>query len=390
MSVVSRLDPGGLEALDADDWAWLLPHVRRVVTDARDDLGAEDASLADLPAGRLAGGEPRRRVCTLISGDPRLLTPLARVVRETVDVPPAVRALLSAPSDVGRTSPDPMPQETARSRDRARLRRVRDQLDEARRQVEGERARAVGFEERVQFVTAERDEARVELASALAQLDVAGREREQAVERERRRREQEIARLTDEVRRLRRLQADARRLTDETRQHPPESVRRSAAATTEGPDGVHPERVIPGRPTALPDGVAPLSREAAELLMNRDRLVVIDGYNVTLQHQTGLGLEHQRRWLVDLATRAVQRFGVRPLIVFDGEVAGSGDAGALRRGVRVRFTDAGFTADDDIVLEVDATDEPVLVVTDDEELARRVRASDADVLATAPFVWATR
>jgi predicted RNA-binding protein with PIN domain len=76
------------------------------------------------------------------------------------------------------------------------------------------------------------------------------------------------------------------------------------------------------------------------------------------------------------------------VVVFDGERAGGGRPLAGTREVEVRFTHAGITADDEVVLAVEATDEPVLVVTDDRELQLRVRASGADVVGTGPFLWA--
>ncbi len=385
MSGVPRLDAARLEALDADEWAWFLPLVRGVLGEYRDELDTDDAALVDLPAGRLAGGRPRRRVAKLVTREPRILAALAAAVADAPDAPATIAALLSTPelpgADDEETDQDPTPTFP----DRDRMRRLRDQLEVARRQAQGAQARADAFERRLVGVTEDLERARVRLAEVLAELDEAGRERDRAVERERRRREQEIARLRTEVRRLRQSAAEARRAVKpsrEARPTPPTAVR--------DVDREEFGRVTPGRPTVLPDGVQPLSREAAELLMNRGRLVVVDGYNVTLQHQASLPLEQQRRWLIGLAASAARRFGARPLIVFDGEVAGPGDAAAFRQGVRVRFTESGFTADDDIVLEVEATDEPVVVVTDDAELGRRVRAADGDVLATGPFVWATR
>jgi predicted RNA-binding protein with PIN domain len=79
---------------------------------------------------------------------------------------------------------------------------------------------------------------------------------------------------------------------------------------------------------------------------------------------------------------------VRPVVYFDGEEAGGGRPRTGTREVEVRFTPAGITADDELVLAVEATDEPVLVVTDDRELRARLLASGADVIGTAPFLWA--
>ena len=52
----------------------------------------------------------------------------------------------------------------------------------------------------------------------------------------------------------------------------------------------------------------------------------------------------------------------------------------------MRFTGAGVTADDEIVLAVEGTDEPVAVVTDDRELSARVAVAGADVIGTTSFL----
>jgi rRNA-processing protein FCF1 len=56
--------------------------------------------------------------------------------------------------------------------------------------------------------------------------------------------------------------------------------------------------------------------------------------------------------------------------------------------VSVVFTPTGVTADDEIALAVQATDEPVVVVTDDRELRDRVRPHGADLLRVDPFLGA--
>ena len=88
-----------------------------------------------------------------------------------------------------------------------------------------------------------------------------------------------------------------------------------------------------------------------------------------------------------LATAALQR-RVRPVAVFDGERASVARPAVAGREVEVRFTPAGITADDELVLAAEATDEPILVVTDDRELQGRVRASGVDIAGTREFLEA--
>src|SRR5690606_19414550 len=101
-------------------------------------------------------------------------------------------------------------------------------------------------------------------------------------------------------------------------------------------------------------------------------------------------LAAQRDWLVGLLARLAARYRVRPTVYFDGAQASGGRPPAGGRAVEVRYTAAGLTADDEIVFAVEAMEPrtPVLVVTDDRELAGRVAALRADVIGTGPLVWA--
>ncbi len=387
----STRDPGPLLDLDADAWAWLLARIRAVLAECSDEtLGDSGVQLRDEPPGRLAGGRRRRELCALMAGDEDLWNALAVHV-EDPDAPAQVVtamsniASVSAPADEDRSSGEAAGTPLER-KERERLQRAREERDRAQRRAAGEQARADRLveeleqvREQLREVTAQRDELRGVLERARA-------EQERALERQHRRHESETARLREDLSSLRRADEERR------------GRERMAAATESPPDrarapvgGERPTAAVrPGRPTTLPDGVEPMTREAADLLLERGRRVIIDGYNVTLQHQPGQKLEQQRDWLVRLTTSLVQRRGVRALIVFDGERRSGGRVGPARTDVEVRFTDAAITADDEIVFEVESTDDPVVVVTDDRELVQRVRDSRADVLASAPFVWVAR
>ncbi len=71
--------------------------------------------------------------------------------------------------------------------------------------------------------------------------------------------------------------------------------------------------------------------------------------------------------------------------MFDGQASG-GSRPPAARDVQVVFSDAGVTADDEVVMAVVGTDEPVVVITDDRELAARVRVHGADVVDTRSFL----
>jgi predicted RNA-binding protein with PIN domain len=112
-------------------------------------------------------------------------------------------------------------------------------------------------------------------------------------------------------------------------------------------------------------------------------LVLVDGYNVT-KHPQGFpdrGLEDQRTLLLDLCRRLARRFGTEITVVFDGGTVGPLPTRLPLGPVEVVFTDAGRTADDEIVARTNAAppDRPVVVVTSDNELRSRVTTLGATV-----------
>jgi predicted RNA-binding protein with PIN domain len=112
-------------------------------------------------------------------------------------------------------------------------------------------------------------------------------------------------------------------------------------------------------------------------------LVLVDGYNVT-KHPQGFpdrGLEDQRTLLVDLCRRLARRFGAEVTAVFDGATVGPIPTRLPLGPVEVVFTDPGRSADDEIVVRVNAAppERPVVVITSDNELRSRVGALGATV-----------
>jgi hypothetical protein len=391
-----------LETLPSDVWAVLLPPVRAGLLglDERDTSPAI-RRLRAAPTGRLAGGRVRRELCELLArGGAPWLAVLAEL-RARSDLPPLLTALVRGePADVA-APPAPAPVaasvraldrarlETARAKER--LRQVRDERDDARRRAERAEQRASAAEAELVSVGDELAGLQAEHDRLAVALSAAEDQRHRAVDREARRRDVEVGRLHDELASLRRevesLRLAERRRAESRRQVERDVVRAEADARRE--EGTRRSlRVRPGRPSVLPPGVAPGTAEAVEALLHAGRLVLVDGYNVTKQHRGHLPLETQRTWLTQLlATLAAQR-RVRPVVYFDGERAGGSRPLAGTREVSVRFTPAGITADDELVLAVEATDEPVVVVTDDRELRARLLRSGADVVGTAPFLWA--
>ena len=137
-------------------------------------------------------------------------------------------------------------------------------------------------------------------------------------------------------------------------------------------------------PLAVPGGRGADDPETLAAWMATDGvLVLVDGYNVT-KHPQGFadrGLEDQRTLLLDLCRRLARRFGAEVTVVFDGGTVGPIPTRLPLGPVEVVFTDAGRTADDEIVVRTNAAppDRPVVVVTSDNELRSRVTALGATV-----------
>lgn len=376
------MDPSVLATLSSDDWAALLVATRAELR-TRTDLTGDLAMVRDTPTGRLVSGSGRDTVITALSADASLW---AAIIDR---LPGDVAELLVAPAgDEAAATADgaaaKLREELERARARARA--LREERDTWQRRAEGADARAARAEATQQATEQQRRVLEDELAHLRAALAQADEEREGAVERERRRRDSEQQRLARENASLRRREEE--RVAAARRRAAEQQLRESVGGDTETLEPV--PRVTPGRPTRLPRDLVPGTTAWARALLGPGRLVLVDGYNVSQQHQGGRDLEGQRVWLVQVLVNAAAVHRWRPVVVFDGQQAGGRLPAAGRQRVEVRFTGAGITADDELVLAVEGTDEPVVVVTDDRELQDRVRAADADVVGTTAFLSVAR
>ena len=157
---------------------------------------------------------------------------------------------------------------------------------------------------------------------------------------------------------------------------------RGTGGSSGGPGtGSRPER---RSPLAVPGGRGADDPETLAAWMGVDGvLVLVDGYNVT-KHPLGFpdrGLEDQRTLLLDVCRRLARRFGAEITVVFDGGTVGPLPTRLPLGPVEVVFTDAGRTADDEIVARTNAAppERPVVVVTSDNELRSRVATLGATV-----------
>jgi hypothetical protein len=406
-------DPATLQGLGSDGWAVLLSAVRTVlVRDAHLD-DAELAGFREAPTSRLVGGRLREGLVRRLGVDATLWTEVAEVMGQRPELPDDLVAVVARVADDGPSgggaAADPSIDATAsgtsggptgdggssaRARETARVakqrvREAREERDAWRRRAEGAEARADGLLADLQQVREEAEALRAGLADARATIEAAEVDRDRAVERERRRRGSEIAALETALAELRRdeehRRSEIRRQADAKRQAELEAERSAVDARRRATED-QPPRVVPGRPSRLPRGVEPGTTEAARELLHQGRRLLVDGYNVTKQHRGQLDLETQRNWLVQQVGVLARRRGVVPTIVFDGQTSSGSRPPAALRDVRVLFSDAGVTADDEVVMAVVATDDPVVVVTDDRELAARVRVHGADVVGTRSFL----
>jgi predicted RNA-binding protein with PIN domain len=137
----------------------------------------------------------------------------------------------------------------------------------------------------------------------------------------------------------------------------------------------------------LPGGVSAASEEAANFLLKSGATVLVDGYNVAMLAWPARDLCDQRASLIDAIENVARRFGTSVTIVFDGSTVVGGFA-ARRRLVRVTYSPEGITADDVIRDEVARGDPsaPVVVVTNDAEIVRDVKAVGANVISSTTFI----
>jgi len=155
---------------------------------------------------------------------------------------------------------------------------------------------------------------------------------------------------------------------------------RSLLPTQQPGDG-SPRRRRRRQPLPLPGGVLASSAEAARALLRSDATVLVDGYNVAKLGWPDLALDRQRAVLLEGVENLARRFGADLTVVFDGSSV-IGAHADRHRTVRVAYSPEGVTADDVIRDEVARlpVDRAVVVVTNDAEIVRDVKAVGANVV----------
>jgi predicted RNA-binding protein with PIN domain len=147
-------------------------------------------------------------------------------------------------------------------------------------------------------------------------------------------------------------------------------------------------------PVSLPGGMFDDTVEAAEhLLRTPGAVLVVDGYNVTMEGWPELGVADQRRRLVVALSDLAARTASRVEIVFDGaEVERLSVPAPTRQPVRVRFSEPGVEADDvviDLVGRIPAAT-PVIVASSDNRVRDGARRGGANLLHARQLVAVLR
>jgi predicted RNA-binding protein with PIN domain len=375
---------GSLSALDARSFAQLLRALR-----AMPSLPETIATPLARPTSELASGTARDELCRRIADDQTVRSAL----RADESLPAAIHSAIGSAATGTSTGPTdeqvPAGAASGNGSDRAsqRARELRRTLEEERRRREGAEARASAAEARTAAAEAARGETEARVIALEREVSDAADAVRQATERTERRAESRIAGLERDLAAARRAHAALQRDHDRTLAEL--GAVRSELVDLQGALDRAPAPVADhadGRPLVLPPELEENTTEAASWLTHRARLLLVDGYNVSLALRAGHPLEEQRRWLVERVRPLVVRGGADPIVVFDGD--GTASTRRDASGVEVRFTAAGTTADDEIVFAVAATDDPVLVITDDAELSARVRAEGGNVIGTVHLLGA--
>jgi predicted RNA-binding protein with PIN domain len=292
------------------------------------------------------------------------------------------------------------------------LERLRQQVDEARAELTDVRGR---LRQQVSQLKADNAELRRKLGTERSRTKQATEEAERLRAAEQVARddaESRVAAAQSEVRRLRaridELSDDAKRSRQSDRaERGGEAMRArllldallSAAQGLRRELALPPVETLPAdlsapddeRPVAAAGGRAqdPADPALLEQLLAVPRVhLLVDGYNVTKLEWGTLSLEEQRvRLLRELAPVAA-RSGAEVTVVFDGADLEHRPAVAPPRGVRVRFSPAGVTADEVVrdLVRAEPEGRAVVVVSSDQEVAGFAARSGARAIPAVALV----
>lgn len=209
----------------------------------------------------------------------------------------------------------------------------------------------------------------------------------------------EVAKMDAEVRRLRSRLAEAEAAAESTRRSSRDDrdladarLRLLLDTLVDAAQGLRRELALPPLRTRPADVVAAPSPAAGGQIAGPEDVVplesllalpqvhvIVDGYNVTKTAWPVLPLQTQRTRILTALGGIVAQTGAEVTCVFDGATLDTPPQLSVPRGVRVRFSPAGVSADD-VIRQLAAAEpegRPVVVVSSDREIADGVRRSGA-------------
>ena len=153
-----------------------------------------------------------------------------------------------------------------------------------------------------------------------------------------------------------------------------------ARALSPEPSFADPVAMPVEHPLCLPAGLAPDHRSAIEWLLTVERSfeVLVDGYNVGyhIDRARFNSPEIRRRMENDLVRlRALARGRPRVTVVYDSAQTGDITSDSVAGGIEVRFTNAGHTADDEIVDLAALLGRSAVVVSSDRRVREQAQES---------------
>ncbi|WP_354639749.1 NYN domain-containing protein [Kitasatospora camelliae] len=276
---------------------------------------------------------------------------------------------------------------------------ARADLERQRAEAEGIRKEAESLRRRVRSLEADVRRAQAETRKVQAELDAV----KAAASAERGAGEVEARRLRHRVSELEAAVEAGRRSAREGRSVEDMRLRLLLDTVLQSAQGLQRELALPVaqiRPADLVEAVEPGSaspndvarRGLAEddpalldqLLAIPQVHLVVDGYNVTKTGYPSLPLEQQRLRLLGGLAMLAQRTQAEVTCVFDGQDLDVPVIMAPPRGVRVRFSRTGETADELIrrLVRAEPQGRPVVVVSTDREVAEGVRKAGARPVAS--------
>ena len=263
---------------------------------------------------------------------------------------------------------------------RAELRKAKAEISELRRKLHEERAAVKAARQRAESLAAELEQQRAAAREAGAAAD------------------KELRRLRSKLAQAEAAHESSRRAAREGRNVDDVRLRMLLDTLVDAALGVRRELALPstiGRPADSVGSVEPellahralpgrsLSDQDPKLL---DRLLtlpqvhlIVDGYNVTKTGYGDLPLADQRNRLVSGLGGLAAQTGAEVTCVFDGAELDAPVKMAAPRGVRVRFSAPGQTADELIgeLVRAEPPGRPVIVVSSDREVADAARRAEA-------------